>query len=167
MTCVGRLAAALALSGALPLFSYAQAPPAPAPPSPPSTNPSPSAVRPAQPGALSAQAQNKAASQPRYRRRSIVQHYPYPYPDYYHGDQQAGFRNPGGVGRYMEYYPPGNQFQVANDPVRVAHFDTGPGNRQEQFQSLQIGVQRDNAIMNHIDRYARPYFGIGFFGGFY
>jgi hypothetical protein len=165
MTCVGRLAAALALSGALPLFTYAQAPQAPAPAQNPATNQTPSATRPTQPGTRSAQA--KAPSQPRYRRRSIVQHYPYPYPDYYHGDQQAGFRNPGGVGRYMEYYPPGNQFQEANDPVRVAQFDTGFGNRQEQLQSLQIGVQRDNAIMNHIDNYARPAFGMGFFGGFY
>src|SRR5690349_4271563 len=51
-----------------------------------------------------------SASSP-YLRRSIVHHYPYPYPNYYHNDDRAGFRNPGGVGRYMEYYPPGNQFQ--------------------------------------------------------
>ncbi len=60
-------------------------------------------------------------------RRSIVQHYPLPYPEYYHGDQSAGFRNPGNVGRYAEYYPPGNQFQVQRDPVRVANFDRGGG----------------------------------------
>jgi hypothetical protein len=151
MTCVQRVAAALAVSGALPLVTYAQAPPS-------------------QPGVRSSAAsgsgsQGQATARP--RRRSVVHHYPYPYPDYYHGDQTAGFRNPGGVGRYLEYYPAGNQFQESNDPVRVAHFDTGFGNRQEQLQSLQVGVQRDNAIMNHIDRMARPAFGVGFFGGFY
>jgi len=31
----------------------------------------------------------------------------------------------------------------------------------------QIGIQRSNSIMNHIDNYARPNFGVGFFGGFY
>jgi hypothetical protein len=103
----------------------------------------------------------------RVTRRSIVHHYPLPYPEYYHGDETGGFRNPGGVGRYREYYPPGNQFQEGGDPVRVAKFDTGFGNRQEQLQSIQVGVARENAIMNHIDRYARPAFGVGYFGGFY
>ena len=36
------------------------------------------------------------AHQP-HRRRSIVHHYPYPYPGAYHNDDTAGFRNPGGV----------------------------------------------------------------------
>lgn len=119
----------------------------------------------AQPGGTGASSATAPTS--RIRRRSIVQHYPYPYPEYYYGDQTAGFRNPGGQGRFLEYYPPGNQFQENNDPVRVAKFDTGFGNRQEQLQSLQVGVSRENAIMNHIDRYARPSFGVGFFGGFY
>jgi hypothetical protein len=102
-------------------------------------------------------------------RRSIVHHYPYPYPGYYHGDDTAGFRNPGGQGRYLEYYPPGNRFQENNDPVRVAHFDQGGGapDRAEQLAAQQIGIQRQNSIMNHIDNYARPAFGIGYFGGFY
>ena len=108
-----------------------------------------------------------ARSVNRSPRRSIVHHYPYPYPEYYHGDQTAGFRNPGGQGRFLEYYPAGNKFQENNDPVRVAKFDTGFGNRQEQLQSIQIGVSRENAIMNHIDSYARPSFGVGYFGGFY
>ena len=51
--------------------------------------------------------------------------------------------------------------------MRVAKFDTGYGNRQEQLQSLQVGVARENAIMNNINTYARPAFGVGYFGGFY
>ena len=115
----------------------------------------------------SASASAVAPSTNRPMRRSIVHHYPYPYPEYYHGDQTAGFRNPGGQGRFLEYYPAGNKFQESGDPVRVAKFDTGFGNRQEQLQSIQIGVSRENAIMNHIDSYARPSFGVGYFGGFY
>src|SRR4051794_809328 len=37
------------------------------------------------------------------QRKSIVHHYPYPYPGAYHGDESGGFRNPGGAGRYIEY----------------------------------------------------------------
>src|SRR4051812_44610595 len=83
------------------------------------------------PGAQPAPAQTP----PRVMRRSIVHHYPYPYPEYYHGDQSAGFRNPGGQGRFLEYYPPGNRFQESGDPVRVARFDQAYGNRAEQLQA--------------------------------
>ena len=44
-----------------------------------------------------------------------------PYPT---GDDQWGYRNPGNVGRFKEYYPPGNRFQndrrpgVRRRPVR-------------------------------------------------
>ncbi len=100
-------------------------------------------------------------------RKSIVHHYPYPYPSYYHGDQSAGYRNPGSQGRYLEYYPPGNQFQENNDPVRPARFDTGFGNRSEQLASQQVGIARYNSIQGHIDNYSRPMMGVGFFGGFY
>jgi hypothetical protein len=146
-----RVAATLVVTGATALAASAQ------PPAPP-TNPNEADT----PLAVAAEHQ----LQP-YRRRSIVHHYPYPYPEYYQSDQTAGFRNPGGGGRYLEYYPPGNQFQVQGDPVKPAQFDTGYGNRSEQLASQQIGIQRENAIMNHIDRYARPAFGVGFFGGFY
>ncbi len=106
------------------------------------------------------------------RRRSIVHHYPYPYPGYYNNDDTAGFRNPGGVGKYAEYYPPGNQFQVQNDPVRVAQFGVGGyPSRGEQMAAQRIGISRYNSIQNHIDNYARPAFGFGFgvggFGGFW
>ena len=106
------------------------------------------------------------------QRRSIVHHYPYPYPGYYNNDDTAGFRNPGGVGKYAEYYPPGNQFQVQGDPVRVAQFGVGGyPSRGEQMQAQQIGISRYNSIQNHIDNYAMPHFGYGFgvggFGGFW
>src|SRR4051812_22892552 len=108
-------------------------------------------------------------------RRSIVHHNPYPYPNYYHGDETAGFRNPGGTGRYREYYPPGNQFQLnqERDPVQVAKFDQGGGapDRAEQLQAEALGIAKYNSIQQHIDNYSRPYMGyglgVGGFGGFY
>jgi hypothetical protein len=108
-----------------------------------------------------------------HQRRSVVHHYPYPYPGYYHGDQSAGFRNPSGVGRHAEYYPAGDRFQVENDPVKVAKFDQGGGapDRAEQLAAERVGIQRANSIQRHIDSYARPAFGYGFgvggFGGFW
>jgi len=107
-----------------------------------------------------------------HQRRSIVHHYPYPYPGYYQNDDTAGFRNPGGVGRHAEYYPPGDQFQVQNDPVRVAQFGKGGyPSRAEQMQAESLGIQRYNSIQRHIDNYAMPRFGYGFgaggFGGFW
>jgi hypothetical protein len=108
------------------------------------------------------------------RRRSIVHHYPYPYPGFYVNDATAGFRNPGGTSRYLEYYPPGNQFQLdpGRDPVRVATFGGGGiPDRAEQLASQQVGIQRYNSLQQHIDNYARPFigygFGVGGFGGFY
>lgn len=108
------------------------------------------------------------------RRRSIVHHYPYPYPNYYTSDQSGGFRNPGGVGRYSEYYPPGDRFQAGGggvDPVRVATFDRGGGpTLADQRAAQQIGIQRDAVLQRHMDNFARPFFGygygVGFFGGF-
>jgi hypothetical protein len=106
------------------------------------------------------------------RRRSIVQHYPYPYPGYYQGDDTAGFRNPGGVGRHAEYYMPGDRFQVENDPVRVARFgEGGYPSRSEQLEAQRIGISRYNSIQQHIDNYAMPHWGFGFgvggYGGFW
>jgi len=144
-----RLAATLALTGATTLAGFAQGP-----------APAGGNAEPNTPLALANELHPP-------RRRSIVHHYPLPYPEYYHGDQTAGFRNPGGVGRYIEYYPPGDKFQENNDPVQAARFDTGFGNRSEQMQAQQVGVQRENAIMNNIDQMAAPRLGIGYFGGFY
>jgi hypothetical protein len=107
------------------------------------------------------------ANQPQ-RRRSIVHHYPYPYPGAYYSDENAGFRNPGGVGRYAEYYPPGDRFQVEGDPVRVAQFGVGGYPSQADQRAAQsLGIQRYNSIQQHIDNYAMPHYGYGFgFGGF-
>jgi hypothetical protein len=106
------------------------------------------------------------------RRRSIIHHYPYPYPGAYYSDETAGFRNPGGVGRYAEYYPPGDRFQVEGDPVRVAQFGVGGYPSQaEQRAAQQVGISRYNSIQGHIDNYAMPHYGYGFgmggFGGFW
>lgn len=106
------------------------------------------------------------------RRRSIVQHYQYPYPSYYNDDATAGFRNPGGIGRHAEYYYPGEQFQTRGDPVRVAQFGVGGyPSRSEQLAAQQLGVAKYNAIQGHIDRMARFSWGFGFgvggFGGFW
>ena len=117
----------------------------------------------------------RSQSEAPQQRRSVVHHYPYPYPGAYHGDETGGFRNPGGVGRYAEYYPPGNRLQQNNDPVRRARFDQGGGapDRQEQIQAYNAGTARYNAIQQHIDRYGagRMYYGFGFgmggFGGFW
>ena len=111
------------------------------------------------------------AHQP-HRRRSIVHHYPYPYPGAYYNDDTAGFRNPGGVGRHAEYYLPGDRFQVEQDPVRVAKFNQGGyPSRSEQLAAQQVGISRYNSIQGHIDNYAMPHFGYGFgmggFGGFW
>ncbi|MGO9599301.1 MAG: hypothetical protein ACLP7Q_15035 [Isosphaeraceae bacterium] len=106
------------------------------------------------------------------RRRSIIHHYPYPYPGYYQNDDTAGFRNPGNVGRHAEYYLPGDRFQVEGDPVRPAQFGVGGyPSRAEQMEAQRIGISRDNSIQGHIDRYAAPHWGYGFgvggFGGFW
>jgi hypothetical protein len=91
------------------------------------------------------------AHQPQ-RRRSIVHHYPYPYPGAYYNDDTAGFRNPGGVGRHAEYYLPGDRFQVETDPVRVARFNQGGyPSRAEQLAAQQVGISRYNSIQQHID----------------
>ena len=107
------------------------------------------------------------------QRRSIVHHYPYPYPGYYHNDDTAGFRNPGGVGRHAEYYPPGDQFQTQGDPVRVARFGVGrlpqpvgtargPAGRHLSLQ-LDPGAHRSDGRCPDFG-YG---FGVGGFGGFW
>lgn len=157
-----RLTSTLFVASALAVPAIGQTPPATTQPAAGAQANSP------RPAAAPTQAQT-------LRRRSIVHHYPYPYPSYYYNDETAGFRNPGGLGRYREYYPPRDRFQnqgAAVDPVRVATFDQGGGpTLADQRAAQQIGIQRENAIQQHIDSYARPYFGygygVGYFGGFY
>ncbi len=121
----------------------------------------------AQAPAQKAQAAAPARHRPAYMRQpSSVHQNAYPYPGYYQNDRSGGFRNPGGVGRYLEYYPPGNQFQSdqGRDPVPVATFNGGSGvpTVEQQIAAQQLGVQKYNAIQQSIDRYARPAFGYGF-----
>jgi hypothetical protein len=152
-------AAALGIAGACVLSASAQSPPSPAP----------SVSGPA------AASNNIVRNQIPAYRRSIVHHNPYPYPNYYQNDETAGFRNPGGTGRFREYYPPGNQFQAnqERDPVQVAKFDQGGGapDRAEQLQAEAVGIAKYNSIQQHIDNYSRPYLGfgvgVGGFGGFF
>ncbi|WP_337173716.1 hypothetical protein [Paludisphaera sp.] len=107
------------------------------------------------------------------QRRSVVHHYAYPYPGYYHGDPDAGFRNPEGRGRYAEFYTPQDTATQGKDPTQVASFarSNGAPDRAEQLAAYNAGTQRYNAIQRHIDSYARPYWGAGFgvggFGGFW
>jgi hypothetical protein len=94
-------------------------------------------------------------------------------------DQDAsspGFRNPGGVGRMNLWYPAGNRFSndTGRDPVRPATFfspGSGIPTMSEMIAGQQVGVQKYNAIQQHIDRYGWPYggmgFGLGFYGGYY
>lgn len=160
-----RVAAALVLSTPFVTAVRAQTPPAPTAAGP---IPAPTA-RPALPTQTQTARTAAVPAQNLPRRRSIVQHYPYPYPEYYRNDSTGGFRNPGGTGRYLEYYPPGNQFQnnQETDRVKVATFGGGGvPDRNEQLQAQSVGIARYNAIQGSIDRYARPAFGVGYFGGF-
>src|SRR4051812_9813317 len=160
MTFFQRVATSLAIAGVCGAGAWAQDPPAPAAPAGSRAVATPRSLVP--------------TPAPRYR-RSIVHHNPYPYPNYYQNDETAGFRNPGGTGRYREYYPAGNQFQLnqERDPVQVAKFDQGGGapDRAEQLQAEALGIAKYNSIQQHIDNYSRPYMGyglgVGGFGGFY
>jgi hypothetical protein len=109
-------------------------------------------------------------------RRSIVHYNPYPYPGYYRDDSRAGFRNPGGVGRNLLWYPAGNRFQTdgGRDPVRAATFfspQSGVPTMDQMIAGQAVGVQKYNAIQQHIDNFARPFLGyglgVGYFGGFF
>lgn len=88
--------------------------------------------------------------------------------------ENAGFRNPGNVGRNAEYYPPGNQFQnpqqAGSSHITARIGNGGAPDRAEQLASYNAGTARYNALQTHIDRYGRPMrgfgFGFGFGGGF-
>ena len=120
-----------------------------------------------QPSAKAPTAPAPVRRRPAYMRQpSSVHQNPYPYPGYYQNDRSFGYRNPGGVGRYEEYYPPGDQFQSdqGRDPVQVATFNGGSGveSLNQQIAAQQLGVQKYNSIQSSIDRYARPAYGYGF-----
>jgi len=88
-------------------------------------------------------------------------------------DSEYGYRNPGGVGRMQEFYPPGNTFQVApsNTPVATFGSSSGATSRASQMAAQQVGIARSQVLNEHIDNYSRPLgigYGMGFgFGGMY
>lgn len=96
---------------------------------------------------------------------SVLRHKPWPYAP----KDSWGFRNPGGVGRVAEYYPPGNTFQNDSPKSTVAQIGNGgQPDRNEQLASQAVGIARYNALQGHIDRYGHPMgfgFGFGFGGG--
>lgn len=91
---------------------------------------------------------------------------PYSYRSHAPANQEAGFRNPGGVGRRAEYYPPGDQFQV-QVPTTAPHVTAriglgGVPDRNEQLRSQSVGTAYYGMLQNHIDMYGSPRFGFGF-----
>lgn len=82
----------------------------------------------------------------------------------------AGFRNPGNVGRTAEYYPPGDQFQnpeaAGSRHITARIGNGGVPDRAEQIAAFNAGTSRYNALQTHIDRYGRPMGGFGFGFGF-
>ena len=94
------------------------------------------------------------------RRRSRTDPYDSP-------EDSFGYRNPGGVGRMNEYYPPGDQFQSPGQRGRpAATHGLGATSRAEQLASYNAGTARYNAIQGHIDRYGSPRIGFGWGFGF-
>ena len=80
-----------------------------------------------------------------------------------------GFRNPGGVGRMNEFYPPGNQFPGGDhDQVSAAKFGSGSPDlsRGMQMQAERIGIAKTNSLNRQIEAYSRPARGFGFGLGF-
>jgi hypothetical protein len=105
----------------------------------------------------SRQAEGEAGS------RSVLRYHRDPY------HQTYGFRNPGGIGRRVEFYPPGDRFQNAGAQPHVARFANGEGppSRAEQLQAQAIGNQRYGILQGHIDAYGRPFgYGWGWGWGF-
>ena len=100
-----------------------------------------------------------AASDDRYR--SLTSQAPAPYDP----DAGYGFRNPGGIGRVREFYPPGNVFERTSNRVRTARFDEGPAatSRQYQMTAQRVGDERTRTLNSQIAAYGRPLnFGFGY-----
>ncbi len=83
-------------------------------------------------------------------------------------DSEFGYRNPGGVGRVAEFYPPNNQFaNGGRNPVVAAQFGSGSPDlsRSAQMEAQRIGIQKTNSLNSQIESLARPFGGWGFGGG--
>lgn len=79
-----------------------------------------------------------------------------------------GVRNPGGVGRFAEYYPPGNRFQNDSPAHITARTGVGGGapTLADQRAAQAVGTARYSALQTHIDTYGRPMMGFGLGFGF-
>lgn len=176
MKALARLALGFWACAGMVATAWAQVPP----PAPPRTGQRPAAQRPA----TRPQTQNRTVYRPTQYQygyppsmygspdypthpgyRSILRQPP-PYPA---SEYSYGFRNPGGIGRYEEFYPPGDVFQNGGrDPVPIAGFNRGiPGrSQQEQAMAVQTGVSRYGVMQQHLDNFARPlgFYGYGGFG---
>jgi hypothetical protein len=174
MTLLRRMAAAAATCGLLAGVAFAQNPP---PRQQPKASAPPAGRAPAAPQ----QKQNHNAYRPT-QYSYPASHYGTPgyenhpgyrsvlrRPPHYSSEYTYGFRNPGGVGRFAEYYPPGDQFQNGGrDPVAHAGFDQNlpVGSISEQAMATQVGTQRYSAMQQHMDNFSRPMgfgYGFGFF----
>lgn len=181
MSTLLRMTAAAAAWALLAPLAVAQNPPASRPPAPKA----PAARRPATPAPQPPQAQ----AQPVQRRTAYRPVAPVQYPAVPYGSpgytnhpgyrsvlreppppparytaSTYGVRNPGGIGRYAEYYPPGDVFQNGgHDPTPVAGFDRGlpVGSIEQQAMATQVGTQRYSVMQQHMDNFARP---LGFYG---
>jgi hypothetical protein len=166
---IRRIASVLIVGGLMAPWAMAQAPQGQPGSRPPTTLFPPIPTDPAHPN------YNAAAH------RSIVRHNPLPpatsYRSYYpyqnrtsSTNGERGFANPGGVGRYAEYYNENTpRSQVDQHPVPVARFDSGGGpTRADQVAAVQVGQQRARNIQDNINVYGRPYgaYGAGFGYGF-
>ena len=80
------------------------------------------------------------------------------------------FANPGGVGRYAEYYTANTLATPPDIHARPQpRFDKGPGpTRADQLAAFQVGQMRTRNIQANINAYGRPYgaYGAGFGFGF-
>jgi hypothetical protein len=166
-----RIASALLAGGVMTAQAGAQTPAAPAPaPAPAPAAGDPNQLFPPIPTDPSAPNYHAGAH------KTILRHNPLPQRSSYRSSgtqsQQgsARFSNPGGAGRYSEYYDQ----RTLDAPVDyhanpVAKFDSGGGpDRSEQMAAQQLGNQRARNIQDHIDAYGRPIgfgYGLGFAGG--
>jgi hypothetical protein len=79
------------------------------------------------------------------------------------------YANPGGVGRYAEYYTANTlASQVGRPPTTSARFGGGGvPDRSSQIAAFQAGQSRARNIQNNINAYARPsvVYGFGYGGG--
>ena len=82
-------------------------------------------------------------------------------------NRDYGFRNPGGVGRRAEYYPPGDKFQNDSPPHITARIGNGgQPDRNEQLRAQAVGGMNAHYLQSHIDRYGSPRWGFGYGFGF-